>query len=36
VLIEGRFTGAEGLSFNAEGRLFMAADRAIWEVGPVG
>lgn len=34
VLIEGRFTGAEGLAFNAEGRLFMAADRAVWEVLP--
>lgn len=34
VLIEGRFSGAEGLTFNAEGRLFMAADRAVWEVFP--
>lgn len=36
VLLEGRFRGAEGLSFNAEGRLFMAADKALWEVRPDG
>lgn len=34
VLIEGRFTGAEGLAFSNEGRLYMAADRAVWEVLP--
>ncbi|NOT06844.1 MAG: hypothetical protein HOP28_01425, partial [Gemmatimonadales bacterium] len=36
VIIEGRFTGAEGLAFNHEGRLFMAANRAVWEVLPDG
>ena len=36
VVIEGRFQRAEGLAFNAEGRLFMAANRVIWEVGPDG
>jgi sugar lactone lactonase YvrE len=36
VVIEGRFNGAEGLAFNGEGRLFMAANRAIWEVLPDG
>lgn len=36
VVIEGRFGGAEGLAFNAEGRLFIAANRAVWEVQPDG
>lgn len=36
VLIEGRFTGAEGLTFSHEGRLFIAADRAVWEVARDG
>jgi gluconolactonase len=36
VLLEGRFRSAEGLAFNAEGRLFMAADKALWEVRPDG
>lgn len=36
VVIEDRFNGAEGLAFNAEGRLFMAANRAIWEIGEDG
>ncbi|MEW6322480.1 MAG: SMP-30/gluconolactonase/LRE family protein [Acidobacteriota bacterium] len=36
VIIEGRFSGAEGLSFNHEGRLFIAADRAVWEVARDG
>lgn len=35
-MIEGRFNGAEGLAFNGEGRLFMAANRSIWEVLPDG
>lgn len=34
ILIEGRFAGAEGLAFNGEGRLFIAANRAVWEVLP--
>lgn len=36
VIVEGRFEFAEGLTFNGEGRLFMAANRAIWEVTPDG
>lgn len=36
VVIEGRFNAAEGLAFTREGRLFMAANRAIWEVLPDG
>lgn len=36
VLIEGRFNGAEGLAFSAEGRLYLAANRAVWEVSPDG
>jgi sugar lactone lactonase YvrE len=36
VLIEGRFNGAEGLAFNGEGRLYMVANRTVWEVGPDG
>jgi len=36
VLVEGRFKSAEGLAFNAEGRLFMAADKALWEIGTDG
>lgn len=33
---EGRFNGAEGLAFNHEGRLFISASRAVWEVLPDG
>ncbi len=36
VLIEGRFNFGEGLGFNGEGRLFMAANRALWEVAVDG
>lgn len=34
VVIEGMFNAAEGLTFNGEGRLFMAANRSVWEVSP--
>jgi sugar lactone lactonase YvrE len=34
VLIEDRFNGGEGLAFNAEGRLFVGANRAVWEITP--
>jgi sugar lactone lactonase YvrE len=34
VLIEGRFRAGEGLAFNAEGRLFVGANRAVWEITP--
>lgn len=36
VVVEGRFAGAEGLAFNGEGRLFISAGRAVWEVQPDG
>jgi DNA-binding beta-propeller fold protein YncE len=36
VIVEGRFDFGEGLSFNGEGRLFMAAAKAVWEVTPDG
>lgn len=34
VLIENRFNGGEELSFNGEGRLFICANRSVWEVAP--
>jgi sugar lactone lactonase YvrE len=34
VLIENRFNAGEGLSFNGEGRLFIGANRTVWEVTP--
>jgi len=34
ILIENRFNGGEGLCFNGEGRLFIGANRAVWEVTP--
>ncbi len=34
VLIENRFRAGEGLSFNGEGRLFVGANRAVWEITP--
>lgn len=36
VVIADLFTGAEGLAFSAEGRLYVAANRAVWEVAPDG
>lgn len=30
------FDASEGITFNAEGRLFIAADRAVWEAKPDG
>ena len=36
VLVEGKFRGAEGIAFNGEGRLFVTADDALWEVSPGG
>ncbi|HVG32336.1 MAG TPA: SMP-30/gluconolactonase/LRE family protein [Pyrinomonadaceae bacterium] len=32
VIVEGKFRGAEGIAFNGEGRLFVTADDALWEV----
>lgn len=34
VFIEGKFRGAEGIAFNGEGRLFVTADDALWEITP--
>jgi sugar lactone lactonase YvrE len=31
-LLQGPFTGSEGLAFNGEGRLFVTANQALWEV----
>jgi DNA-binding beta-propeller fold protein YncE len=36
VVVEGKFKGAEGIAFNGEGRLFVTADDALWEVKPGG
>jgi sugar lactone lactonase YvrE len=32
LFVEGVFQGAEGISFNGEGTLFVTADRALWKV----
>jgi sugar lactone lactonase YvrE len=32
VVVEGKFKGAEGIAFNGEGRMFVTADDALWEV----
>jgi DNA-binding beta-propeller fold protein YncE len=32
VVVEGKFKGAEGIAFNGEGRLFVTADDALWEI----
>jgi sugar lactone lactonase YvrE len=32
LLVGDKFEGSEGLSFNGEGRLFVTANRALWEV----
>lgn len=32
VVVEGKFRGAEGIAFNGEGRLFVTADDALWEI----
>lgn len=36
VLVEGKFRGAEGIAFNGEGRLYVAANREgkVWRVDP--
>ena len=36
LLVEGRFEGAEGIAFNGEGKMFVTADLALWEVSPEG
>ena len=35
-LVAGEFTGAEGIAFNGEGRLFAVADKALWELSVDG
>lgn len=35
LLIE-QFSAAEGITFNGEGELFVAADRSVWGVSPDG
>lgn len=35
-LVSGQFRGAEGIAFTGEGRLFVTADRTLWEVLPDG
>jgi sugar lactone lactonase YvrE len=34
--VEGAFNRCEGIAFNGEGRLFVAGDRALWEVNTEG
>lgn len=32
LFVGGAFTGSEGIAFNGEGRLFVTANRALWEI----
>lgn len=36
LFVSDRFQGSEGLSFNGEGRLFVTANRALWEIDTDG
>lgn len=36
IVVDGQFRGAEGIAFSGEGRLFVTADRKLWEVLPTG
>ena len=36
LLVDGVFSGSEGIAFNGEGRLFVTANRALWEIGTDG
>ncbi len=36
LLVDGVFSGSEGIAFNGEGRLFVTANRAVWEIGTDG
>jgi sugar lactone lactonase YvrE len=36
LLVSDKFQGSEGLAFNGEGRLFVTANRALWEVNTDG
>ena len=33
IFVDEPFTSAEGITFNAEGRMFVSANKAVWEVG---
>ncbi len=36
LFVDGDFSGSEGIAFNGEGRLFVTANRALWEIGTDG
>lgn len=36
LFVDGKFRGSEGIAFNGEGRLFVTANRALWEVSVAG
>ncbi len=36
VLVDGKFSRSEGIAFNGEGALYVAADRALWHVARSG
>lgn len=36
LLVDGQFQGSEGIAFNGEGRLFVTANKALWEVDTDG
>jgi len=36
LLVDGQFQGSEGIAFNGEGRLFVTANQAFWEVDTQG
>ena len=36
LLVDEPFNGSEGIAFNGEGRLFVTANKALWEVSPDG
>lgn len=36
LLVGDQFRGSEGIAFNGEGKLFVTANRALWEVGTDG
>jgi len=36
LLVDAPFRGSEGIAFNGEGRLFVTADKALWEISLAG
>ena len=36
LLVDDTFGGSEGIAFNGEGRLFVTADKALWEIATTG